>query len=78
MKLNAMVINFLPTEKSRRILMRFWNGQTNNEDPNFQGRSLVVHTNWMKLLNCKVLSLDGASELDDKVDLVLNEIKMFI
>lgn len=47
------------------------------EDPNFQGRSLVVHTNWMKLLNCKVLSLDGASELDDKVDLVLNEIKMF-
>lgn len=45
------------------------------ENPNFKGRSLTVHNNWMERLNCKVLSLNGATELNNKVEIVLNEIK---
>jgi adenylate kinase family enzyme len=45
------------------------------ENPNFDGRSLKIHKNWIELLNCKALTIDGKSELNDKVETVLNEIK---
>ncbi|RNC87871.1 MAG: hypothetical protein ED556_01380 [Winogradskyella sp.] len=45
------------------------------ENPNFDGRSLKIHNNWIQLLNCKVLRLDGQLELSKKADIVLMEIK---
>lgn len=48
------------------------------ENPNFDGRSLKIHSQWMELLHCKILRLDGQMELDKKVELVLKEIKTSI
>ena len=48
------------------------------ENPNFDGRSLKIHNQWMELLHCKILRLDGQMQLDKKVELVLKEIKTSI
>lgn len=45
------------------------------ENPNFDGRSLKIHNQWIKLLDCEVLRLDGKNELTDNVEKVLSEIK---
>ena len=45
------------------------------ENPNFDGRSLKTHKNWIELLNCKTLEIDGKMDLNDKVEMVLNAIK---
>ena len=45
------------------------------EDPNFDGRSLKVHEKWMEMLDCDVLRLDGADDLNVKVRSVVNEIE---
>ncbi|KYG78967.1 AAA family ATPase [Roseivirga echinicomitans] len=45
------------------------------EKPNFDGRSLKVHNDWIELLDCKVLRIDGAEELKSKTDKILTEIK---
>ncbi len=45
------------------------------ENPNFNGRSLKVHNNWIKLLNCKVIRIDGAIELPKKAALITKEIE---
>lgn len=50
-----------------------WAGQY--ENPNFDGRTLKVHNDWIELLDCKVLKLDGGNELDDNMKKVLTEIK---
>ena len=45
------------------------------ENPNFNGRSLKIHKNWIELLKCKTLTIDGKMELNEKVKTILNEIK---
>ena len=45
------------------------------ENPNFNGRTLKVHNDWIELLDCKVLKLDGQIELTEKVETVIKEIK---
>ena len=50
-----------------------WSNQY--ENPNFKGRSLKIHNNWIEMLDCKILRLNGATELSNKVEIVLNEIK---
>ncbi|PKG42820.1 AAA family ATPase [Psychroflexus sp. MES1-P1E] len=45
------------------------------ENPNFNGRSLKVHNDWIELLGCKVLKLDGRIELTEKVETVIKVIK---
>ena len=47
------------------------------ENPNFKGRSLKIHNYWIEMLNCKVLRLNGATELSKKVEIVLNEINIW-
>lgn len=47
------------------------------ENPNFTGRSLKIHNEWIAKLNSKVLRIDGASELENKVRKILQEIKTF-
>ncbi|MCU0445065.1 MAG: AAA family ATPase [Microscillaceae bacterium] len=45
------------------------------ENPDFEGRSLKVHNDWIKKLHCKVLRMDGELELNDKVAKLIIEIQ---
>tara|TARA_R110001592_G_scaffold127930_1_gene339922 strand:+ start:3107 stop:3667 length:561 start_codon:yes stop_codon:yes gene_type:complete len=45
------------------------------ENPNFDGRSLQVHNDWIEFLDCKVLRIDGEGELKSKTEKILTEIK---
>jgi adenylate kinase family enzyme len=47
------------------------------ENPNFDGRSLKVHNDWIELLDCKVLIMYGETELNNNADKVLTEIKNY-
>ena len=47
------------------------------ENPNFDGRSLKVHNEWIELLDCKVLRLKGETELNNNMEIVLTEIKNY-
>lgn len=44
------------------------------ENPNFNGRSLKVHNNWMELLSCKIFRIDGEMELNEKLEEILKEL----
>lgn len=44
------------------------------ENPDFDGRSLKIHNDWMELLDCNLLRIDGALELERKVEKVLAKI----
>ena len=45
------------------------------ENPNFDGRTFKAHNNWIELLDCKILRLNGANKLISNVEIILNEIK---
>ena len=45
------------------------------ENPNFDGRSLKIHNNWIKALDCHVMRIDGELDLNEKIENVLSEIK---
>ncbi|MHA7057202.1 AAA family ATPase [Aquimarina sp. M1] len=45
------------------------------ENPNFEGRSLQIHLNWIALLNCTIIQLDGKMKLNDKTEKILAEIR---
>ena len=45
------------------------------EDPNFTGRSLAVHQQWMQKLPFPILQLNGADPLEPKVNEVLQELE---
>ncbi|MDY8135371.1 AAA family ATPase [Aquimarina sp. 2201CG5-10] len=46
------------------------------DDPNFLGRSLKVHNDWIKLLKYPVIRIDGEMNLTAKVKKVLSELKI--
>jgi adenylate kinase family enzyme len=41
------------------------------ENPDFEGRSLKIHNNWMDVLDCSVLKINGDLELCKKTEVVL-------
>jgi adenylate kinase family enzyme len=45
------------------------------DEPDFDGRSLVVHEEWLSKINCPILRLDGAAALNQKVEAALSAIK---
>ncbi|GAA4272177.1 AAA family ATPase [Aquimarina gracilis] len=47
------------------------------DDPNFLGRSITIHNNWIKKFDCPVLRIDGGIELERKTEKVLNELKKY-
>ncbi|WP_394747658.1 AAA family ATPase [Spongiimicrobium salis] len=62
----------LQTDRERRTHYKAfiaWAAQYDN--PNFQGRSLRVHQEWMQKLDGKLLKLVGTLELQTKVDRVI-------
>ena len=40
------------------------------DEPEFEGRSIRQHEEWMKKLSCPVLRIEGVVELEDKLDFV--------
>lgn len=45
------------------------------DDPNFTGRSLKVHNDWIKKLSCPVFRIDGEMDLNTKIEKVVHELK---
>ncbi|SEK36769.1 Adenylate kinase [Aquimarina amphilecti] len=66
----VLSINKAAQEKLKNFLD--WANQY--ENPIFTGRSLKNHLNWIKLLNCKTLKIDGETSLKEKVESVTYEI----
>lgn len=44
------------------------------DDQHFSGRSLTIHNQWIKFLNCPVVRIDGEISLNDKTEKILTEI----
>lgn len=45
------------------------------EDSNFSGRSLKIHENWIKKVDCPILRLDGSDSLNDKTEYIFKYLK---
>lgn len=45
------------------------------DDQNYSGRSLAVHNQWIKLLNCPIIQIDGETSLNSKTEKVLAKLK---
>ena len=45
------------------------------EDPNFNGRSLKIHEDWIEKVNCPVFRLDGSDSLSKKTNYSLELLK---
>jgi len=65
----------LTNKKNQRDSKAFLEWANQYENPNFDGRSLKVHNDWIKLLKCDILRIDGGVELKDKMKIVLTKIK---
>ena len=65
----------LTDEKIKETSKDFIEWAKKYEDPNFDGRSLTIHNDWIKLLNCPVLRINGETELQTKTERVISEIK---
>lgn len=67
----------LTDKKIQKNSKEFLEWANQYENPNFEGRSLKTHNNWIEMLDCKVLKLNGAAKLSKKVEMVLDEIKTY-
>lgn len=50
-----------------------WAEQYDNE--HFEGRSITQHNEWMNRVTCPVLRINGDTSIEERIDLVLHEIK---
>lgn len=66
----------LTDQKIQRNSKAFLAWANQYENQNFDGRTLKVHNDWIELLTCKVLRLNGKTELNKNMESVLNEIKL--
>lgn len=64
----------LTDSKIQKKFMAFLEWANQYENPNFKGRSLKVHNNWIKALNYPVITLNGQMKITDKVSIILKEI----
>lgn len=53
----------------------FLNWASQYDDPSFEGRSISQHKQWMKELACPVLRIEGNTSVEERVDLVLNQLQ---
>lgn len=65
----------LTNKKIRQNSKAFLKWADQYENPSFNGRTLKVHNDWIELLDCKILRLNGEIELNKNIEIVLNEIK---
>ncbi|WP_103070333.1 P-loop NTPase family protein [Aquimarina sediminis] len=45
------------------------------DDPDFDGRSITVHKNWIKKLKCPVIQIEGDTMIKERVRLVLEQLQ---
>jgi adenylate kinase family enzyme len=45
------------------------------ENPNFSGRSLNIHEEWIKKIDCPILRLNGLDPLADKINSIIEYLK---
>ncbi len=67
----------LTDKKTQQNSKEFLEWANQYENPSFNGRSFKIHNNWIELLNCKVLKINGEMELNNKMEKILNEIKNY-
>lgn len=65
----------LTDKKIQRHSKDFLDWANQYENANFDGRTLKVHNKWIELLECKVLQINGADNLNENVEIILSEIK---
>ena len=65
------------SSKVKRNSTAFLEWANQYENPYFEGRSLRVHEQWMELLNCDVLKVNGETKLHIIVNQVALNIKSF-
>ncbi|KOF01854.1 hypothetical protein OB69_16110 [Roseivirga seohaensis subsp. aquiponti] len=68
-------MKLLTDKKTQEDSRAFLEWAKQYENPNFNGRSLKIHNNWIELLDCKVIRIDGGEELQKKTDKILAEIQ---
>lgn len=61
-----------PITKQNSDAFLEWASQYDN--PDFKGRSLQAHNDWIKQLSCNVLRIDGAISLDKKLKQVISAV----
>ncbi|MFD2562103.1 AAA family ATPase [Aquimarina rubra] len=61
-------------QKIQQTSKAFLDWANEYENPDFEGRSLKIHMNWMESLDCKVLRINGKMILKNKTEKVLTEI----
>jgi len=66
----------LTDKKFQRDSKAFLEWANQYENPNFDGRSLKVHNDWIELLKCDILRIDGGVELKDKTETVLTKMAL--
>ncbi len=64
-------------KKTQQHSQEFLEWANQYENPNFNGRTLKIHNDWINLFDCKVLRIDGELELNDKTEKVIAEIKNY-
>jgi cytidylate kinase len=67
--------NRAKTALTEAITREFLDYVRQYDEPDFTGRSLTVHNQWIKLLGCPVLRIERDIPLTEKVDWVQNKIQ---
>ncbi|MGB5819794.1 MAG: AAA family ATPase [Saonia sp.] len=63
------------SKKTQRNSKAFLEWASQYENSFFNGRSLKVHNDWIELLDCRVLRIDGEMELKNKTEKALAAMK---
>jgi len=64
----------MDTER-KKVHEAFMDWANQYENPQFKGRSLQVHNDLIKKLDCPVIRINGEMELEDKMDKVVHKIR---
>ncbi len=63
-------------EKIRMESKAFLDWASQYDDGTFQGRSLAIHLDWIKVLDGKVLKIEGDTTVEERVDLVIKQLDL--
>ncbi len=69
--------NVLTTDKAAISRFEAFLGWASRyDDETFDGRSISTHQKWMDRLNCPILRIEGDTTITERMDLVLDKIKV--
>lgn len=67
----TLLLNDKSTQEHSKAFLS-WANQY--ENPNFDGRTLKIHLQWIERLNCKVIKIRGETTLEEKIKKITSEI----